>query len=373
MRSMEIVKRGFTASEFEAYVKSEVAPKMNSGFTPVGVVLHNTFMPTLAGWPGVVNGKTISVEQRLENTKAGYVKKGWSAGPHLFIDAERIWTFTPLWQRGIHSPSFNHEYWGIELPGNFDVEAFPAAMRTLAESAIKTLYGALRKHPDSTNFHFHKEDPRTTHKNCPGKNVGTKEEWLKRLNAAANAAKPAQPPPPNANTAPKASAPSKAPAAPVISESSVALVERWEAFRAKPYRDGARMAIGYGRNEGHRGFVITEGMTCTPEQAAAWLREDLTEIAVAITAALRVQASPTELGAMCSLAYNIGTANFLASSVLRNFNAGDRMEAAASFLKWCKRRDPKTGELVKLDGLLRRRQAEADLFLNGDGPRPAAG
>lgn len=66
-----------------------------------------------------------------------------------------------------------------------------------------------------------------------------------------------------------------------------------------------------------------------------------------------------ELGAMVSLAYNIGAANFAGSTVLRKFLAGDRAGAANGFPLW-----NKAGGKV-LDGLVTRRMAERLTFLGG--------
>lgn len=351
---MEIIKKGFTKEEFTAYLEKEVKAKMKA-WKPIGVTLHNTWAPTLANWPGVVKGKKISVEQRLENTKAGYVAKGWRAGPHLFVDPDKIWAFTPLWERGLHSPSYNSTHWGLELAGNFDVEQLPDSQRENALHAIRELYRVILGYKASaTTFRFHGEDPRTTHKACPGKNVGTKERWLADINVADKKPEPAPP-------VPEQPKPVLAQPA-VINDATLELVKRWEAFRAEAYQDGARKAIGYGRNEGHRGFVITPGMVVTEKQAADWLRDDLTEIAEKLVPALKVKATPNQIGALCSLGYNVGPANMLASSALRLLNEGKVADAAQAFLKWNKARDA-TGQLVERKGLTRRREAERDLFL----------
>ena len=74
-----------------------------------------------------------------------------------------------------------------------------------------------------------------------------------------------------------------------------------------------------------------------------------------------------ELGAMVSLAYNIGVgetggaADFADSSVLRFTRLGDRPRAAASFLLWNKA--TVNGRLTVLSGLDRRRRTERDLYL----------
>ena len=75
---------------------------------------------------------------------------------------------------------------------------------------------------------------------------------------------------------------------------------------------------------------------------------------------------PREIDAMASFAYNVGVGNFTKSTLLRLYNKGDRAGASLEFMKWCKARNPKTGELVVLKGLERRRKAEQTYFLTGE-------
>ena len=67
-----------------------------------------------------------------------------------------------------------------------------------------------------------------------------------------------------------------------------------------------------------------------------------------------------QFGAMCSLAYNIGLGHFLGSSVLRFHRVGEHHQAAAAFADWDK------GGGRSLPGLVRRRAAEAALYLTPD-------
>jgi lysozyme len=71
---------------------------------------------------------------------------------------------------------------------------------------------------------------------------------------------------------------------------------------------------------------------------------------------VRVPVSPNQMAAMVSLAYNIGLANFGASTLLRKVNAGDFSGAADQFIRWNRAR----GKVMA--GLTRRRIAEASLF-----------
>lgn len=114
---------------------------------------------------------------------------------------------------------------------------------------------------------------------------------------------------------------------------------------------------------------VKAGDTCTKEQADRWLLEDLQERAGAVGAMCTVDPTPAELGAMVSLAYNIGLEGFRKSTVLRQHNAGNRQAAARAFGLWNKARVH--GVLTELPGLTARRAREAALYLTGDEPQQA--
>ena len=77
-----------------------------------------------------------------------------------------------------------------------------------------------------------------------------------------------------------------------------------------------------------------------------------------------VPTGENQFAAMVSLCFNIGSGNFKTSSVLRRHREGDDAAAADAFLLWDKAHVD--GELVELDGLLRRREAERTLYLTAD-------
>ena len=106
------------------------------------------------------------------------------------------------------------------------------------------------------------------------------------------------------------------------------------------------------------------GDTCTQEQADAWFVEDLSEFTEGVRRELKRDASDNELGAMVSLAYNIGLHGFAKSTVLKRHNEGDRQSAARAFALWNKARI--NGVLQVVDGLTSRRAREAAMYLSDD-------
>ncbi len=98
------------------------------------------------------------------------------------------------------------------------------------------------------------------------------------------------------------------------------------------------------------------GMTCTQEQAEQWLQEDVQSAVDAVNRLVTVQLTQNQFDALVDFTFNLGSGNLQSSTLLRLLNAGNYAGAAGEFEKW----DKAGGQA--LPGLLRRRQAERDLF-----------
>lgn len=133
-------------------------------WSPDFVVLHNTGAPTLADRP---QGFT---HQHMLNLADYYSGLGWHAGPHWFVDDRGCWAFSPLDLPGVHSPSWNHVSWGVEQLGDFGSDAYSSGRGALVRDNAVFLLAVLshRIGADSSTLRFHKQDPLTTHKDCPG-------------------------------------------------------------------------------------------------------------------------------------------------------------------------------------------------------------
>lgn len=143
---------------------------------------------------------------------------------------------------------------------------------------------------------------------------------------------------------------------------AVALIAEKEGLSLKAYRCPAGVwTIGWGETDN-----VKPGDVCTKEQADRWLCDDLMDRARLVKDMCTEWPSDNQLGALTSLAYNIGLAGLKGSTVLRCHNAGDFDAAARAFGLWNKARDPRTKELVVLRGLSARRAAEMALYLKPD-------
>lgn len=175
-----IIGVALTAREIWLYVASLDPALWKGNFRPQFCVLHNTGAPTLAQWRG-----KVTPDQRIKNLQNYYAnEQHWHAGPHMFI-ADKIHLFTPLWMQGTHSPAWNKISLGFEMVGDFDTEAFDPIVRDNTVAALAAVHSHLGLNP--AGLRLHKEDPATTHKNCPGKHVSKSDMIARITGAMANA------------------------------------------------------------------------------------------------------------------------------------------------------------------------------------------
>ena len=98
------------------------------------------------------------------------------------------------------------------------------------------------------------------------------------------------------------------------------------------------------------------GDTITQEEAESMLVHELEEYENYIHKYVAVPLEQNEFDALVSWVFNLGAGNLAASTLLKVLNAGSYDEVPAQIMRW-----NKAGGKV-LEGLTRRRQAEADLF-----------
>lgn len=137
---------------------------------------------------------------------------------------------------------------------------------------------------------------------------------------------------------------------------AVSLIKKWEGCKLAAYPDpgtgGDPWTIGYGAT----GPGIKKGVTWTQAQADDRLALDVDRFLKGVRSVLKRPATDPQLGAMTSLAYNIGVKAFTNSTLLRKFNAGDKAGAAAEFARW----NRAGGKVMR--GLSNRRADELRVF-----------
>lgn len=174
-----------TAQGFLAYLDSIKF----TGWKPSYVVVHHTGAPTLKNWQDWQTRKyPVSDAQWLKNLAAYYGNNlGWSSGPQFFFTPNNFCVLSPPERRGIHAASFNANSWGVEMVGNFDVEAWGGDYRAKYIEGLACLHIATGLALDpyvrgKSGLHFHRDDPKTS-KTCPGTRVA-KPTMIAEIRAA---------------------------------------------------------------------------------------------------------------------------------------------------------------------------------------------
>lgn len=346
----------FTIEEFEFYCRQTLGDLMKA-WRPRGVVLHNTGK---MAWPGQDphTHLPLTPKQRIENMSVTWVNAGFKGGPHFLITPKpSVITMWPAWEPGTHSPSWNSSFWGIEMVGDFDLEPFPNGMKDVATRAMRALYKMLGHEATADTFHLHKEDPRTTHKRCPGVNCGDKATWLSRINIGTSPViaidlSHARPVPVGANAFIRARENNK-------------LVALGELHYA--YKDNLVFSIAYGTHIRPDGTVVALGDTCTEAQAIEWQAARTQSDWDHIQQLVKVPITDGQATALLSWCYQFSVGKLGATTMLQKLNAKDYSGAAASFATWDKVHDA-TGALVESAGIKKRRMLELALW-NGVDPR----
>lgn len=119
---------------------------------------------------------------------------------------------------------------------------------------------------------------------------------------------------------------------------------------------GAPWTIGYGWTGLVNGNPVVPGMTITQDTADDLLAAGLKTYEDGVSNAVNRDLTPNQFAACVSFAYNEGVGAFQSSGILAGINANDFAAAQADFANWV------TSNGVVLEGLVRRRAAEAELF-----------
>lgn len=142
------------------------------------------------------------------------------------------------------------------------------------------------------------------------------------------------------------------------SQVGIDLITSFEDLRLDAYDDGVGVwTIGIGTTVYPNGVKVKKGDVCTKAEAVSFFQHDLRRFETAVNQAVNVVINQNQFDALVSLAYNIGEAAFKGSTLVKQLNAANYKAAADQFPQWNK------GGGKVLKGLVRRRAAEAELFL----------
>lgn len=138
-----------------------------------------------------------------------------------------------------------------------------------------------------------------------------------------------------------------------ISVAGLALIQGFEGTETTAYADAVGVpTICTGSTKG-----VYLGQTATLQECEERLEEDVTYAGAAIRKGVHVKLTQGQYDALVSLVFNIGPGAFSRSTLLKRLNDGQCHTAADEFLRW------KYAKGKALRGLLKRRQAERELFI----------
>ncbi len=144
-----------------------------------------------------------------------------------------------------------------------------------------------------------------------------------------------------------------------ISNKGISLIKEFEGCRLKAYQDSAGVwTIGYGWTQPVDGRKIGPGMVIDQATAERLLKCGLVQYEQGVNQLVKVIINQGQFDALVSFAYNLGLRSLSTSTLLRKLNSGDKQGAADEFGKWV------NAGGVRLNGLVKRRSAERELFLS---------
>lgn len=150
-----------------------------------------------------------------------------------------------------------------------------------------------------------------------------------------------------------------------IDTKGINLMHEFEGLELKAYKDpgsanGLPISIGVGTTR-IEGKPIKLGTVITKEQAFEYFKKDLEQFEEAVKQYVKVPITQNMFSAIVAWTYNVGVGALISSTFLKRLNKKDYVGASEA-LQWFN----KGANGKVLAGLVRRREAEAKLFLSKD-------
>lgn len=140
---------------------------------------------------------------------------------------------------------------------------------------------------------------------------------------------------------------------PRINQDGLDLIKEFEGLELEAYLCPAQVwTIGFGSTDG-----VQPGMIISKEGAEKLLRKDLERFEKCVFQEVKVELNSNQFSALVSFAFNAGRGAFKTSTLLKKLNQRDYAGSANEFERWIWAK----GKV--LEGLIRRREAERELFL----------
>lgn len=148
-----------------------------------------------------------------------------------------------------------------------------------------------------------------------------------------------------------------------VSERGIELITHFEGFSPIAYKDtGGIWTIGFGTTIYPNGTSIKRGDTCTKEEAAIYIKNDLVKFQLDVLSLIKIPLEQNEFDALLSFRYNAGT-SYKKNGVWTPYNIWKYINSKKITKEYWEGLAI-TVDGKKLDGLVRRRKAEATLYFD---------
>lgn len=139
---------------------------------------------------------------------------------------------------------------------------------------------------------------------------------------------------------------------------AIKLITSFEGCKLTAYQDSVGIwTIGYGNTMYSNGVSVKKGDTITKEQAITLFSTILSRFESGVDKLVRTDVTENQFGALVSFAYNLGIGTLQRSDMLKKVIKNAKDETIRNeFMRFTKAGGK------ELKGLVRRRQAEADLY-----------
>jgi len=140
---------------------------------------------------------------------------------------------------------------------------------------------------------------------------------------------------------------------------AINLIKQSESFKSKPYLCPAGVpTIGYGSTVYENGVhVALMDEPITEKRAEQLLFNQLIHYENAVNRYVKTKLNQNQFDSIVDFTYNVGIGNFQRSTLLKKINKEDFEGASKEFSKWV------YANGKKLNGLVKRRELEKELFL----------
>ena len=144
-----------------------------------------------------------------------------------------------------------------------------------------------------------------------------------------------------------------------INEAGLDIIKSFEGWRSSVYHCGARWTIGWGSTYDLNGDRVTpDHADIDKAEGDTLLRREVRHVEETISRVVKAPLNENQFSSLVSFVYNVGSGNFYRSTCRQKLSRFDYEGAADELPKW--RRS--AGRI--LPGLVRRREAERNLFLS---------